>query len=127
MGVLIDNRPRRTQAGAARKPAAPSPWLSAGGKHAKYDPWLLRNQCASIERLVPGARDPHSWTFDPLVVVAVGVWGTIPHSTIATLTALGLSVAATNAALGAALESIAHDSMLISRLRHSPPTRWRGA
>ena len=33
-----------------------------------------------------------------------------------------------NAALGAALESIAHDSMLISRLRrHSPPTRWRGA
>ena len=32
-----------------------------------------------------------------------------------------------SAALGAALESIAHDSMLISRLRHSPPTRWRGA
>ena len=32
MGVLIDNRPRRARAGAARKRAAPSPWLSAGGK-----------------------------------------------------------------------------------------------
>ena len=67
------------------------------------------------------------YAFDPLVVVAVGVWGTTPNSTIAALTALGLSVAAANAALGAALESIAHDSMLISRLRHSSPTRWRGA
>ena len=98
-----------------------------GRKHAKYDPWFLRNPCASIARLVPGARDPHSWTFDPLVVVAICVWGTVPHSTIAALTALGLSVAAANAALGAALESIAHDNMLISRLRHSSPTRWRGA
>ena len=87
-----------------------------GRKHAKYDPWLLRNPCASIARLVPGARDPHSWTFDPLGVIAVGVWGTIPHSTIAALTALGLSVAAANAALGAALESIAHGNMLIGRL-----------
>ena len=34
MGVLIDNRPRRARAGAARKRAAPSPWLSAGGKQA---------------------------------------------------------------------------------------------
>ena len=91
------------------------------------DPWLLRNPCASIARLVPDARDPHSWTFDPLIVVAIGVWGTVPHSTIAALTALGLSVTAANAALGAALESIAHDNMLISRLRHSSPTRWRGA
>ena len=98
-----------------------------GRKHAKYDPWLLRNPCASIARLVPGARDPHSWTFDPLVVVAIGVWGTVSHSTVAALTALGLSVAPANAALGAALESIAHDNMLISRLRHSSPTRWRGA
>ena len=98
-----------------------------GRKHAKYDPWLLRNPCASIARLIPGARDPHSWTFDPLIVVAIGVWGTVPHSTIAALTALGLSVAAANAALGAALESIAHDNMLISRLRHSSPTRWCGA
>ena len=32
MGVLIDNRPHRARAGAARKCAAPSPWLSAGGK-----------------------------------------------------------------------------------------------
>ena len=48
-------------------------------KHSKYDPWLLRNPRASIERLVPGARDPHSWTFDPLVVVAIGVWGTVPY------------------------------------------------
>ena len=32
MGVLIDNRPRCARAGAARKRAAPSPWLSAGGK-----------------------------------------------------------------------------------------------
>ena len=32
MGVLIDNRPRRARAGAARKRAAPLPWLSAGGK-----------------------------------------------------------------------------------------------
>jgi len=62
-----------------------------------------------------------------LVVVAIGVWGTVPHSTIAALTALGLSVAAANAALEAALESIAHDNMLISRLRHSSPTRWCGA
>ena len=52
---------------------------------------------------------------------------TILHSTIAALTPLGLSVAAVNAALGAALESIAHDDMLISRLRHTPPMRWRGA
>ena len=35
MGVLIDNRPRRARAGAARKRAAPSPWLSAGGKKDK--------------------------------------------------------------------------------------------
>ena len=97
---------------------------SIGRKHAKYDPSLLRNPCASIARLVPGARDPHSWNFDPLVVVAVGVWGTIPHSAIAALTALGLSVAAANAALGAALQSIAHGNMLISRLRH---TRHRRA
>ena len=96
-------------------------------KHAKYDPWLLRNPCASIARLVPGASDAQSWTFDPLIVIAIGVWGTVPHSTIAALTALGLSVTAANAALGAALESIAHDNMLISRLRHSSPTRWRGA
>ena len=67
------------------------------------------------------------WTFDPLVVVATGVWGTVPHSAIAALTALGLSVAAANAALGAVLESIAHGNMLISRLRHSTPTRWCGA
>ena len=33
MGVLIDNRPRCARAGAARKRAAPSPWLSAGGKN----------------------------------------------------------------------------------------------
>ena len=98
-----------------------------GRKHAKYDPWLLRDPCASVARLVPGARDPHTWTFDPLVVVAVGVWGTAPSPTIAALTALGLSVAAANAALGAEHESIAHENMLISRLRHSPPTRWRGA
>ena len=32
MSVLIDTRPRRARAGAARKRAAPSPWLSAGGK-----------------------------------------------------------------------------------------------
>ena len=67
-------------------------------------------------RLVPDAHDPHTWTFDPFEVVAIGAWGTIPHSTIAALTALDLSVAAANAALGAALESIAHDNMLISRL-----------
>ena len=73
-------------------------------------------------------RDPHTWTFGLLVVVAIGVWGTMmPHSAVAALTALGLSAAATNAALGAMLESIAHDSMLVSRLRHSSPTRWRGA
>jgi hypothetical protein len=36
-------------------------------------------------------------------------------------------VTAANAALGAALEPIAHDNVLISRLRHSSPTRWRGA
>ena len=34
MGVFIDNRPRRARAGAARKRAAPSPWLSAGGNDA---------------------------------------------------------------------------------------------
>ena len=34
MGVFTDNRPRRApRAGAARKRAAPSPWLSAGGKN----------------------------------------------------------------------------------------------
>ena len=33
MGVLIGNRPRRARAGAARKRAAPSPWLSAGGNN----------------------------------------------------------------------------------------------
>ena len=33
VGVLIDNRPRRARAGAARKRSAPSPWLSAGGKN----------------------------------------------------------------------------------------------
>ena len=81
----------------------------------------------AIRRCARCARDPHTWTFDPLVVVAVDVWGTIPHSAIAALTALGLSVAAANAALGAALKSIAHGNMLISRLRHSSPTRWRGA
>ena len=100
---------------------------AVGRKHAKYGPWLTRNPCASVARLVPGAHDPHTWTFDPLVVIAVGVWGTVPHSTIAALTSLGLSVAAANAALSAALESIAHGNMLISPLRHSSPTRWRGA
>ena len=59
--------------------------------------------------------------------IAIGVWGTVPHLAVAALTALGLLVAAANAALGAALESIARDNMLISRLRHSSPTRWRGA
>ena len=96
-------------------------------KHTKYDPWHLRNPSASIARLVPGARDPHTWAFDPLVVIAIGLWSTVPHSAIAALNALGLSVAAVNAALGAVLESIVHDNMLISRLRHSPPTRWCGA
>ena len=91
------------------------------------DPWLLRNPCASVVHIAPGARDPHTWTLDPLVVVAVGVWGTITHSAIAALTPLGLSVAAANAALGAALEYIAQVNMLISRLRYSSPTRWRGA
>ena len=38
MGVLIDNRSRRARAGAARKRAAPSPWLSVGGKKAKRTP-----------------------------------------------------------------------------------------
>ena len=72
------------------------------------------------------ARDPHTWIFDPLVVIAIGVWGTVPHLMIAALTALGLSVAAANAALGAVLEFIAHSSKLISRLGHSSPTRWYG-
>ena len=31
-GVLVDNRPRRARAGAARKRALHSPWLSARGK-----------------------------------------------------------------------------------------------
>ena len=31
---------------------------SVGRKHAKYDPWLLRDPCASVARLVPGAHDP---------------------------------------------------------------------
>ena len=31
---------------------------SIGRNHGKYDPWLLRNPCASIARLVPGASDP---------------------------------------------------------------------
>ena len=35
MGVLIGNRPRRARAGAARKRAAPSPWLSAGGNNSR--------------------------------------------------------------------------------------------
>ena len=35
MGVLIDNRPRRARANAARKRAAPSPWSSAGGKQGE--------------------------------------------------------------------------------------------
>ena len=99
---------------------------AARRKHTKYDPWLLHNPSASVVCLIPGARDPHTWTFDPLVVVAIGVWGTVPHSTIAALTALGLSVAAANATLGAVLESIAHSNMLIRRLRHSLPTRWCG-
>ena len=38
MGILIDNRPRRARAGAARKRAAPSPWLSAGGKQSESWP-----------------------------------------------------------------------------------------
>ena len=87
----------------------------------------MRNPSASVVRLVPGARDPCTWTFDPLVVVAIGVWGTVPHSAIAALTAIGISVAAANTALCAVLESVAHRNMLISRwLRHSPPTRWCG-
>ena len=100
---------------------------AVGRKHAKYDPWLLRNPGASAARLVSGACDPHKWTFDPLVVIAIDVWGTVPHSTIAALTAPGLSVATTNAALSAVLESIAHGNMLISRLRHLSPTRWCGS
>ena len=100
---------------------------AVGRKHAKYDPWLLGNPYASVARLATGARDPRTWTFDPLVVVAVGVWDTVPHSTIAALTVLGFSVAAANAAFGAVLESVAHDNMDISRLRDSSPTRWRGA
>ena len=97
-----------------------------GRKHAKCDPWHHRNPTASVARLVPGTRGPHTWNVDPLVVIAIDVWSTAPHSTIATLTALGLSVAAANAALGAVLESIARGNMLISRLLHSPPTRWCG-
>ena len=42
MGVLIDNRPRRARAGAARKRAAPSPWLSAGGKQHAGTPLHVR-------------------------------------------------------------------------------------
>ena len=30
---------------------------AVGRKHAKYDPWLARNPCASVARLVPGAHD----------------------------------------------------------------------
>ena len=78
---------------------------AVGRKHAKYDPWLLRNSSASVARLVPGACDPHSWTVGPLVVVVVGVWGTVSHSAIAALTALGLSVAAINTALSAVLDT----------------------
>ena len=89
--------------------------VAVGRRHAKYDPWLKCIPCAPIARLIPGAHDPHTWTFGPLVVIAVGVWGTVPHSTIAALTSLGLSGAGANAALGAALESIAHGNMLISR------------
>ena len=36
--VLIDNRPCRARAGAARKRAVPSPWLSAGGKNSPHPP-----------------------------------------------------------------------------------------
>ena len=48
MGVLsrIDNRPRRARAGAARKRAAPSPWLSAGGK--KTTRHVLKNSDAEL-------------------------------------------------------------------------------
>ena len=43
MGVLIDNRPRRARAGAARKRAAPSPWLSAGGCSVRAAAQRLRS------------------------------------------------------------------------------------
>ena len=44
MGVLIDNRPRRARAGATRKRAAPSPWLSAGGNEQQVEfIWPIRS------------------------------------------------------------------------------------
>ena len=72
---------------------------------------------------MPDARNPHE-----LVVIAIGVWGTVPHSRIAALATLGLlSTVASNDALEAMLEAIAHGKMLTSRLWYSSPTRWRGA
>jgi len=47
--------------------------VAVGRKHAKYGPWLMRNPCASVARIVPDTHDPHTWTFGPLVVIAVGV------------------------------------------------------
>ena len=64
MGVLIDNRPRRARAGAARKRSAPSPWLSAGGNNVMCSPSptgpllhrAFRNMLSSLVALRPSGR-----------------------------------------------------------------------
>ena len=85
MGVLIDNRPRRARAGAARKRAAPSPWLSAGGQ---------KGRPIQLTAVTERAATPHSWGGAPFMntppvgglnsrnkpFVGLATRGFVPHS-----------------------------------------------
>ena len=95
-------------------------------KHQKYGPWLRAHPVAHVIRLDPTVAQSQGWTIGPLLVIAVGIWGTIPHSTITSLQQLGCSVVDSHRTLDAMLLAVADTNLLISRLRHSTESRWTG-
>ena len=64
------------------------------------------------------------FTFRPLVVVAVGVWGTVHQSTMASLVRLGLPPDSVPPLLRRAVPLLMRRNVVISRVRFAAASRW---
>ena len=64
------------------------------------------------------------FTFRPLIVVAVGVWGTVHQSTMASLVRLGLPPDSVPPLLRRVVPLLMRHNVVISRVRFAAASRW---
>ena len=87
-------------------------------KHGKY--------LEPLRGAVPGGPSfpEPGFTFRPLVVVAVGVWGTVHQSTMASLVRLGLPPDSVPPLLRRVVPLLMRHNVVISRVRFAAASRW---